>query len=134
MVITGASGKAANNPKASVPWKLIAEDPDKFFDNEYLPDGVQLIEISKMKADTLQACYRHWCKSQDIGEDAFVFKHVHEPDVRADVGKKKCRAADDDDDEEDNGHASGSAPPKKKHASSSTHHSRCVSYSGPQQS
>jgi len=128
MLTTGASGKAANNPKASVPWKLIAEDPDKFFDDDYLPEGVRLIEISKMQADTLQACYRHWSKSQENGEDAFVFKHVHQADVRADGGKKKKkRPAADDDDDEDHGHASGSAPPKKKHVSSWSKPNRYVS-------
>lgn len=118
MVTTGSVGKAANNPKASVPWKLIAEDPDKFFDDDYLPDGVRLIEISKMRGDDLQACYRHWSSSQNKGEDAFLFKHVHQTDLRTDhANKKKRHAADHDDDEDDRG-ASGSRPAKKKHVSS----------------
>lgn len=84
-----------------MPWKLIAEDPDKFFDPTYLPGRVQLLEISKMKSEALQSCYTFWYKRQERGEEAFVFKHVHSADFRDPAQKRKRGAADDDDDDED---------------------------------
>jgi hypothetical protein len=122
MLTTGASEQAANNSKASVPWKLLAEDPDKFFDKHYLPDGVQLMDISKMKADALQSCYRKWLQCQENGDDAFVFKHVHEAALRSDGGRKKRKATNHDEEgEDDDDHASHGHPPKKKSALSLRH-------------
>lgn len=101
MVTPWHSGHAANNPKASVPWKLIAEDPDKFFDPMYLPGKVELLEISKMKSGPLQSCYAFWYKRQEEGQEAFVFKHVHSADLRNPAQKRKRGAAANDDDEDD---------------------------------
>jgi hypothetical protein len=86
-----------------VPWKLIAEDPDKFFDPMYLPGQVELLEISKMKAEALQSCYTFWYKRQERGQEVFVFKHVHSADFRDPAQKRKrgAAASDDDDDDDD---------------------------------
>jgi hypothetical protein len=84
-----------------VPWKLIAEDPDKFFDPIYLPGKVELLEISKMKSGALQLCYAFWYKRQEEGQKAFVFKHVHSADLCNPAQKQKHHVADDDDDDDD---------------------------------
>jgi hypothetical protein len=96
-------GHAANNTKVSVPWLLIASDPGKFLDPIYLPPGVELREISKMKSDQLQACYAHWYKRQEHGDPSFIFKHVDPSDVRTPGRKRKQKAHNHDDsgDEED---------------------------------
>lgn len=97
------SGHAADNNKVSVPWTVVCNDADKFFDVMYLPAGVELKEISKMKSDALQACYAHWYTRQGNGERAFVFKSVDPGDIRVPRKKRKQNAAkcrDSDDEEE----------------------------------
>jgi hypothetical protein len=74
---------------------LIANDPEKFFDAVYLPSGVRLVEISKMKSDALQACYSHWYKSQEQGDEVFAFKHIDPSDLRT-SGKKRKYLADEE--------------------------------------
>jgi hypothetical protein len=123
VITTSNSGKAANNTTASVPWTLIAAHPDKFFEPKYLPNGVKLVEISKMKSDALQSCYSHWYQRQQRGVEAFLFKHVQDSDVRIPASKRKrgpAAAADDDDDDDDDndggqyvnvGHLPFSPPP-----------------------
>lgn len=71
-----------------MPWTLISNTPDKFFDPDYLPSGVQLVEISKMKSEALQSCYSFWHARQKAGDDAFLFKHVHSSDFRLPSNKK----------------------------------------------
>jgi hypothetical protein len=97
----GDLGHAANNPHAAVPWKLIAEDPNKFFDPMYMPNDIQIHEISKMRAEALQACYSFWWKRQEEGERAFVFKHVQGSDFREPKLKRKHPAPHDEQDEEE---------------------------------
>jgi hypothetical protein len=100
-----------------VPWKLIAEDPDKFFDPTYLPGRVELLEISKMKSEALKSCYAFWYKRQERGQEVFVFKHVHSADFRDPAQKRKRGAAanDDDDDEDDDDDDDGVGYVDKKH-------------------
>jgi hypothetical protein len=87
------TGHASNNKKASVPWTEIAKNPDKFFDDDYLPFDVTLVEISKMKSEALQSCYSFWHARQKAGDDAFLFKHVHPSDFR--ITSKKRKSTDD---------------------------------------
>jgi hypothetical protein len=87
------SGHTAGNDKVSVPWTVICNDPDKFFDKKYLPAGVALKEISKMKADALQSCYGHWYTRQERGACAFRFKRVDPGDIRVKDRKRKPNAA-----------------------------------------
>jgi hypothetical protein len=75
-------GHASNNKRSSVPWTHIRDDPDKFFDAKYLPDGMVLVEISKMKSEALQSCIRHWYKRQEAGQRPFEFKYVLASDDR----------------------------------------------------
>jgi hypothetical protein len=110
-------GHAANNAHAAVPWKLIAEDPNKFFDAMYIPNHVQLHEISKMRAEALQACYSFWYKRQEQGEQAFLFKHVHGSDFRDPKPKRKRPAPHGDEDDEDddgNGFEKRSSVPARR--------------------
>jgi len=90
-------GHASNNKRSSVPWTHIRDDPDKFFDAKYLPDGMVLGEISKMKSEALQSCIRHWYKRQEAGECPFEFKYVLPSDDRP----HHNRAADGDDSDEE---------------------------------
>jgi hypothetical protein len=95
------TGHASNNNKASVPWNLIANDPDKFIDPVYLPIGVRLLEISKMKSEALHSCYSYWYKRQDRGEQAFLFKHVHFSDLRTPRNKRKRDVEGDNEEDEE---------------------------------
>jgi hypothetical protein len=95
-------GHAAHNKHVAVPWTKVCKDADKFFDKEYLPAGVELQEISKMRGETLQSCYAHWYKRQEQGERAFIFRSVHAGDKRVpqDKKKRKARPAEGSDDED----------------------------------
>jgi hypothetical protein len=94
------SGHAAANDKVSVPWTLVCKDPNNFFNKKYLPAGVELQEISKMKSDALQSCYGHWYTRQERGARPFWFKHVDPGDVRINGKKRKPKAASGDSDQE----------------------------------
>jgi hypothetical protein len=98
-----------------VPWKLIAEDPNKFFDPVFLPGQVELLEISKMKSEALQSCYAFWSERQEAGQDVFVFKHVHFADFRDPALKRKRGAAADDDDDDDDDDDGPAGYVDKKH-------------------
>jgi hypothetical protein len=96
-------GHAADNNKVSVPWLLVTNDPDKFFD-----------DISKMKSEALQACYLHWYTRQMNGERAFRFKHVDPADKRVHQKIRKQTALSDDEDElPENPPSADSAPDSK---------------------
>jgi hypothetical protein len=88
-------GHAANNPKAAVPWSALLNSPNKFLDKCYLPDGVLLTEISKMKGGALNACINHWSGRIGKGEIAFRFKAVEDSHLREVDVKKKRRAPRD---------------------------------------
>ena len=90
-------GHASNNKRLSVPWTHIRDDPEKFFDSKYLPDGVILVEVSKMKSEALQSCIWHWYKRQEAGECPFEFKFVLPSDSRP----RQSRAAKADDSDEE---------------------------------
>jgi hypothetical protein len=108
------SGHAADNNKVSVPWNVVCNKAEKFFDVIYLPAGVELKEISKMKSDTLQACYAHWYTRQENGQRAFLFKSVDPGDIRSPQKKRKQKAAkySDFDDDEPVPHTEASTDPE----------------------
>jgi hypothetical protein len=110
------SGHAADNNKVSVPWTVVCNEADKFFDAIYLPAGVELKEISKMKSDTLQACYAHWYMRQENGERAFLFKYVDPADIQVPRKKRKQKAAkcNDSDDEAVVSQSESSTDPQTK--------------------
>jgi hypothetical protein len=83
-----------------VPWTALFQTPDKFLDAHYLPAGVQLTEISKMKAKTLNACLLHWSERVQNGEIAFRFKAVEDSHLRVPTSKKKCPAPASEDEGE----------------------------------
>jgi hypothetical protein len=85
------AGKKAKNPKAVIPWASITKDPNYFFDSQYLPDGLKLVEISKMRGEHLHSCLQRWRKIQEKGEQAFCFKQVASGHER-EVGKKRKRS------------------------------------------
>ena len=89
-----------------MPWLALLRNPDKFLEPRYLPHGVQLTEISKMKAASLQACLRHWSKRVENGHIAFRFKAVEDSHKR-DAKTKKKRPEPPTDDEDDNDTKSG---------------------------
>jgi hypothetical protein len=62
------AGKKETNPKAVIPWASITKDPNYFFDSQYLPDGLKLVEISKMRGEHLHSCLQQWHKIQEKGE------------------------------------------------------------------
>jgi hypothetical protein len=96
LILSSWLGHEANNNKASIPWSLLQEDPDKFFDAKYLPAGVLLGEISKMKSGALQSCLKHWHRRQENGDCPFRFKYVHDTDYRAVQAKGKSGDASDE--------------------------------------
>jgi hypothetical protein len=80
-----------------VPWSALLEAPDKFLEPCYLPAGVRLTEISKMKSETLNACLRHWLERVENGDTAFHFKAVEDVHLRAGKSLKKRPAPTSDD-------------------------------------
>ena len=99
--MTGVPGHAANTPHAVVPWSALYESPDKFLEPGCLPLDIQLKEISKMKAATLNACISHWLRRVEKGKIAFRFKAVEESHRRQENPRKKRRQPLSDDEEED---------------------------------
>jgi hypothetical protein len=83
-----------------VPWTALFQTPDKFLESCYLPAGVQLTEISKMKAQTLNACLLHWSERVENGEIAFRFKAVEDSHLRVPKSKKKRPAPVSEDEAE----------------------------------
>lgn len=102
--MTCVPGHAANNSKAAVPWSALLKSPNKFLDNCYLPEGVFLTEISKMKGGALNACIRHWSGRIGKGEIAFRFKAVEDSHQRETNVKKKRRAPRDEESAENSDH------------------------------
>jgi hypothetical protein len=98
-----------------VPWTALAQNPAKFLDPCHLPDGVQLNEISKMKADTLMACVSHWSERVEDGDIAFRFKAVEPSHLKPGKSKKKCSTPphDDEGQKSSKGYSSGSPPPSQ---------------------
>jgi hypothetical protein len=84
-------------------------NPDKFFDDDYLPLGVNLVEISKMKSEALQSCYSFWHARQKAGDDAFMFKHVDPSDFR--IPSKKRKSTHDHEEEGSGQHVTPSDLP-----------------------
>jgi hypothetical protein len=120
------SGHTANNPNAAVPWAALSKSPDDFFEPMYLPEGVELEEVSKMKAGALNGCVRHWLKRAKQGDIAFQFKAVQDSHRREGKrkgkgkGKAKKSAGSDEDEEEDDGKHSHRQDPKGKRKRSET--------------
>jgi hypothetical protein len=83
-----------------VPWKALAETPDKFLESHYLPAGVQLTDISKMKGKDINECLLHWSKRVEQGDIAFRFKAVEESHLRVPKSKKKRPAPKSEDEGE----------------------------------
>jgi hypothetical protein len=94
-----------------VPWTAVLQAPAKFLEPCYLPAGVKLTEISKMKAESLNACIHHWSERVTNGDIAFRFKHV-DPSHQLAVKSNKKRPAPPSDDE-----SSDDEPPSRRHAS-----------------
>lgn len=99
--MTGVPGHAANNPHAVVPWSALEESPDRFLEPGCIPADIQLKEISKMKAATLNACISHWMTRVEKGKIAFRFKAVEDAHRREQKPRKKRRQPLSDDEEED---------------------------------
>jgi hypothetical protein len=71
------------------------KSPNKFLEPCYLPEGVLLTEISKMKGGPLNACIRHWSGRVHKGEIAFRFKAVEDSHLREVNATKKRHAPHD---------------------------------------
>jgi hypothetical protein len=81
----------------------LQKSPNKFLEPGYLPDGVLLTEISKMKAGSLNACVLHWATRVEEGQIAFRFKAVEDCHMRG-VAAKKKRAPSSDDEHDKRSH------------------------------
>lgn len=108
------SGHTANNPHAVVPWAALSKSPDSFIEPKYLPDGVELQEISKMKGGPLNRCIQHWLERAETGDIPLRFKAVHDSHRRDGKGKKKRKQPARDDGDEDDSNDSHQQDPKGK--------------------
>jgi hypothetical protein len=90
-----------------VPWSALDESPEKFLDPCFLPADVQLKEISKMRAATLNACVSHWAKRVENGKIAFRFKAVEDSHRREEQSRKKRPQPVSDDEQEDEAISTG---------------------------
>jgi len=69
-------GNTTKNQKVAVPWLLIADQPHKFISKEYLPDGLQIREPSKMHYVDVRHLCDFLCHRQTLGQKIFRFQHV----------------------------------------------------------
>jgi len=69
-------GNTTKNKKVAVPWQLIADAPHKFIPHEYLPEGMQIREPSKMHyVDVRRLCdFLH--HRQTLGQKILRFQYV----------------------------------------------------------
>jgi hypothetical protein len=78
------------------------QSPNKFLEACYLPDGVVLREISKMKGGSLNACVLHWATWVEKGQIAFRFKAVEDCHMREVTAKKKRAPSHDEEPDKSN--------------------------------
>ena len=67
-------GLCSKNPKATVPWKAVHEQPEEFFDAEFMPVGVNLREPSKLVKDETREILSHWNQRQADDQVRWTFK------------------------------------------------------------
>lgn len=97
------AGQFTNNQNATVPWLRIRDSLGEFIDAEYLPDGQQMMEPTKMKKDQLKLAFDHWESRQASGLVALKFKSARDSDMEILMKKKKAKTRryvevpDDDD-------------------------------------
>jgi hypothetical protein len=101
------AGQVTNNQNATVPWLRIRDSLADFIDAEYLPNGQQLMEPTKMKKDQLKLVFDHWENRQASGLVALKFKSARASDTETLLKNKKAKKriyvdVSDDDDISDN--------------------------------
>jgi len=62
--------------KARVPWASLSEQQDDYLDSEYLPDGLELKEPSKIHRNDITMMITHWKKRQDDAEVDVTFRFM----------------------------------------------------------
>ena len=71
---TSQIGLTCGKAKASVPWTSIAEDPQDYIKDKYLPDGVGLKEPSKLSGTQVTQILEFWRGRQQTNpKDVFMF-------------------------------------------------------------
>jgi hypothetical protein len=75
-------GCFTSNRMAKVPWSVLFQDALKYLEDDCLPDGVVLIEPSKLKAATVALLWDHWTGRQEDGHRGLVFKDALPKDKR----------------------------------------------------
>lgn len=76
------SGRFTHNPNAKVPWSALAKDPDHYLEEGSLPEGVSLVEPTKLRAEELTQLWIHWRNTQKQGGYPLLFKEALEKDKR----------------------------------------------------
>ena len=70
-------GEASGNRKARVPWASLSEQQDNFLDTEFLPDGLELKEPSKIHRNDITRIITHCKERQDNQEKSMLKPTVH---------------------------------------------------------
>lgn len=88
-----------------MPWGAIRANPGNFFDPAvYLPEGIALLEPSKMGKAAAIGCLTHWAELERLGQQAFHFTQVlgKDGELEAAIPRRLVlQAQDEDEDQQD---------------------------------
>lgn len=65
-----------------MPWTAVSKEPDRYFVKGSLPDGVDIVEPTKLRADDVAALWNHWRESQKTNERPVIFIEALPKDIR----------------------------------------------------
>lgn len=102
------TGQFTNNNRASVPWRCMSHDLQyEYVDPASLPNGVMLLDPSKLRVVGISDIWDHWARRQKNNSQGLVFRKAQEGDMR-EKGKKGEKDYVDPDDGDDNDQGTGS--------------------------
>ena len=124
----GRKGKYTNNKKALVPWTSLSRDLNReYVRADCLPEGLTLMDPSKLRTMDISMMWDVWAKRQREGNVGLVFLQAHGGDMHekaVDKGDGKSRKKDinrggqedqnlvrDQEGSGENGMLSGTTPP-----------------------
>ena len=64
------------NRQAKVPWNTVSQDPSEFLAEDSLPNGVELVVPSKLKAAGVELLLSYWLQQQEEGVCGLVFQRA----------------------------------------------------------
>jgi hypothetical protein len=105
-------GSFTNNKRASVPWRCLSQDANHgFIPSDCLPDGVMLLDPSKLRVLNISQIWDRWLARQKDGLQGLLFLKAQGGDMREKLpdarGRKGEKKYEDEDEDEDAGKDKG---------------------------